>query len=374
MTGRLTTAWACLASCCLALSACAGGASAVKEPAASTASTVSTKAPRPTTASSRSTPTPTPTPEPPTPATPSGTITLAFGGDANAFSRGGASTTLGLGEAGDLLASADFAVVNLETALAASDKGLVGQQKRYHFLTDSAFPEMLQREGVDLVSLANNHAMDFGVPGLERTLAVRDASDLPMIGVGRTTSEAFAPWTGTVSGRRLSVFVGNDILEPQLDWRPRDGQPGVAMIKTAKGLAALVDGVREARDADPNRVIVVYVHWGIDYSVCTSSRQHEVAQALADAGATVVVGTHAHRVQRTTLVGDTLVAYGLGNFNFFSDRTVTRETGVLTVTIPRTGAPSYDWTPGVIVDGRPVLLTGDERDAALARYATLPRC
>ncbi|WP_203568155.1 CapA family protein [Aestuariimicrobium ganziense] len=328
--------------------------------------TTATQTSRPAATSARPTSTPTPTAS-----LPEGTITLAFAGDANAFELARDSTELGLGEAGQLLASADFAMVNLETALADDATGLTKQPKLYTFLTDSEFPRMLQAEGVDLVSLANNHAMDFGVTGMQRTLAIREASSLPMIGVGATEDEAFAPFTTELKGRRLSVFVGNDILESNMDWRPRGGRPGVAMIKTDAGLDRLVTGVADARRADPDQVIVVYVHWGIDYQVCTSPRQQMIAKRLAEAGATIVVGTHAHRVQRTTKVGDTLVAYGLGNFNFHSTRVQTRETGVLTVTIDPSGATDHSWAPGRIVDGRPQLLTGDAKAAALGRYQGL---
>ncbi len=349
-----------------ARSAPASTAASATGAAPASGSTTSAPASDPPAASPVASATPTPISSPER-----GTITLAFAGDANAFQAAGQATTRGLGEAGKLLSAADWAMVNLETALADDATGLTKQPKLYTFLTGSAFPAMLQREGVDLVSLANNHAMDFGVAGMERTLAIKARSSLPMVGVGRTEADAFAPWTGTVKGRSLAVFVGNDILESNMDWRATAGKPGVAMIKTAAGLDRLVASVTAARQADPSQVIVVYVHWGEDYQVCTSTRQRDIAQRLAAAGATLVVGTHAHRVQRITTVGSTLVAYGLGNFVFDSDRVETRETGVLTVTIPASGQPSYRWAPGVIRDGQPVLLTGDQATAASDRITGL---
>lgn len=299
-------------------------------------------------------------------------LLLAFAGDANAFKSAADSTEQGLGEAGRLLKAADWSMVNLETALADDQEGLTKQPKLYTFLSGRAFPQMLQREGVDLVSLANNHAMDFGVEGMKRTLTIRQDSKLPMIGVGASQEEAFQPWTGEVRGRQVVALVGNDILESNMDWRPRDGRPGVAMVKTEEGFQTLVDGVATQRREHPEAVIVVFMHWGIDYQVCTTGRQEKMAKKLADAGASIVVGTHAHRVQRAETLGKTYVAYGLGNFNFYSDRASTRETGVLTVRVPRSGAPTAEWAPGRIVDGRPVILTGAEADAARERWTTLP--
>ncbi|MEL4504930.1 CapA family protein [Luteococcus sp. H138] len=371
---------ACWLAACLSLSACGGPGAAAPAPGG-------TSVPAPTRSSapdpdSTGSPTPAPAPSSATPSSPGAPVPLparrgdelllAFAGDANAFSHAARSSELGLGEAGRLLAAADFSMVNLETALAEDASGLGKQPKMYTFLTGSAFPRMLQHEGVDLVSLANNHAMDYGVEGMRRTLAIKQASRLPMIGVGASTQEAFAPWSGEVRGRRVISLVGNDILESTMDWRPRDGKPGVAMVKTEDGFQTLVDGVTAQRKAHPDAVILVFMHWGIDYQVCTTRRQESMAKRLAEAGASIIVGTHAHRVQRSETIGTTLVAYGLGNFNFYSDRVNTRETGVLTVHVPTRGAPTAEWAPGKIIAGRPVLLTDAEADAARERWTTLP--
>lgn len=366
----LPASWLAL---CLTLGACGGQEAATPAPADSPEASTAARSSTPDPVSS---PSPTVTPDGAVPVSPPSRqgdeLLLAFAGDANAFSHAAASTSKGLGEAGKLLAAADFSMVNLESALADDPSGLTKQPKLYTFLTGSPFPQMLQREGVDLVSLANNHAMDFGVEGMKRTLAIKQASQLPMIGVGPTTAEAFAPWSGEVRGRRVIALVGNDILESNMDWRPRDGKPGVAMVKTEAGFQTLVDGVAAQRKANPDAVILVFMHWGIDYQVCTTRRQESMAKRLAEAGASIIVGTHAHRVQRAETIGKTLVAYGLGNFNFYSDRVSTRETGVLTVRVPPAGAPTAEWAPGKIVDGRPVLLTGAEADAARERWTSLP--
>ncbi len=299
-------------------------------------------------------------------------LLLAFAGDANAFQGAARSVELGLGGAGDLLEAADWSMVNLESALADDPSGLAKQPKLYTFLTGSSLPRMLHREGVDVASLANNHAMDYGVAGMERTLAIKQSSELAMIGVGKNEQEAFAPWVGQVRGRDVVALAGNDILESNMDWRPRDGRPGVAMVKTEAGFTALLEAVEQQRAARPQAVVVVFMHWGIDYQICTSGRQETMARELAEAGASIVVGTHAHRVQRATTIGDTVVAYGLGNFNFYSDRTATRETGVLSVRVPAAGAPAAQWFPGRIVDGGPVLLTGQQAADAVERWQSLP--
>lgn len=370
---------------CLALVGCAGeqtgsghstGAVQAPSPSASTPATPDPATASPLMASSTVTPTPSPSSQTPnsSPANTPQELVLAFAGDSNAFEGGGVSVEKGLGEAGRLLAAADIASVNLETALAEDPSGLPKQPKLYTFLTDSAFPRMLAREGVDVVSLANNHAMDYGTPGMERTLAIREqlADRLPMVGIGRDPQEAFAPVVTSAKGRTVVFHAGNDILEDTMDWFPRGGRPGVAMVKTEEQFAMLLDSVHRSRGQHPDAVVVVWMHWGVDYQVCTTHRQERRAAQLAEAGADVVVGTHAHRVQRMETIGSTLVAYGLGNFNFSSDRVATRETGVLTVRIPLRGTPTGTWAPGRIVGGRPVMLHGAEQAAATQRWRTLP--
>lgn len=361
--------WA-VALCCALLTGCATG---------STRGMSASSAPIPA-ATRRSGAVPVASPADPT-STPRrsgspGTLTLAFAGDANSFGHAANALTTGLGDAGRLLADADLAVVNVETALADSPTGLRPEPKTYHFLAGADLPLMLRREGVDVMSMANNHAMDYGSAGLERTLAIIREHQLPVIGVG-TASAAYGPRAVTAADRRVLLFAGNDVQEADLRWQAGPTTAGVAMTDTPEGLDALVSSVRRARRGDPGAVIVVDMHWGLDYQVCMTTRQEGIAHDLADAGADVVVGSHVHRVQRMEVIGHTLVMYGLGNFLFDSDRPATRETGVLTVTVPARAAtgratPTARWAPGRIVDGRPVLLAGTDRDAATSRWRTLP--
>lgn len=295
-------------------------------------------------------------------------LTIAVAGDTQAYGVAGRINEVGLGATGKLLARADLAIVNLETVVAADRAGLRPEPKPFTFVTGPTILHTLKAEGVDVVTAANNHTMDFGEEGMRRMLEVKASSPVPMVGLGKDDTEAWAPWTTEVKGRKVLVFGATDVLDSHLDWKAGPGKPGLAKVKDEAGFAKLVEGVKAARAADPDAVILVYLHSGIELQRCPTPRQIYTDAELAKAGASVVIGSHAHITQTTTTVGSTAVAYGMGNFVFGSGRTETRSTGVLTVTVPSRGTPTMAWDPALITGGLPRLLSGDERERALREW------
>ena len=115
-----------------------------------------------------------------------------------------------------------------------------------------------------------------------------------------------------------------------------------------------VQAARPAADT-----IVVYLHWGAEGSSCPTPRQRDLARALVDAGADIVVGSHAHRVMSAGRLGPALVDYGLGNFAFYNESGESGVTGVLTATATGRDIDAYSWKPARIQGGIPHLLSGD---------------
>lgn len=299
------------------------------------------------------------------------TITLAFGGDVQAHGSAGRINTVGLGEAGAVLAKADLAMVNLETVVVEDQTGLVPQPKTYTFATGPQILTSLKDAGVDVVTAANNHAMDFGATGLERMLTVKATSPVPIVGMGKDDTDAWAPWTTEVKGRKVTVFGATDVLDDTLDWKAGPGKPGLAKVKDTDGFGKLLAGVRQARQQDPGGVVVVYLHSGIELHRCPTLRQQATDRALAEAGANVVIGSHAHILQPATTIGDTAVEYGMGNFVFPAVSRQTTATGVLTVTVPGEGPATMAFEPARITNGLPVLLTGSQKEQAVAEWQDL---
>ena len=325
-------------------------------------------------------PPPTPSAASPAPADqPTRVVTLGFAGDVH-FELHLASLLDrprgALGPIARTLRRADLTMVNLESALTTGGsrdpKELEVPADRYWFRAPPAALDLLDRAGVDVVSMANNHGADYGADGLADTLRASRRSPIPVVGVGRDRDAALTPYRATVNGTDLAVFAA--------DASPREGSspvweagtrnPGIASARDPRALGTLVRALRAtARD----EVAVVYLHWGLSGQTCPSRAQLRTARALADAGADVVVGTHAHVLQGAGWLGDTYVAYGLGNFLWYHNHRP--DSGVLQLRLENGRVVSADWVPAKIqVFGRPLPLRGEAHTEAVARWRGLRAC
>ena len=300
------------------------------------------------------------------------TVTLAFGGDTNfegsAGQRLATDPASVLAPFAGILSSADVAVVNMETAIGF---GGTPAPKEFVFQAPPEALEAFRAAGVDVVSAANNHGMDFGLESLQETLAAEQATGFPVIGIGVDEAEAYAPFVVDVRGQRIAVIGATQVLDDDLieEWTAGPGKPGLA---SAKRVDRLVQAVAEARAVADK--VVVFLHWGIETQTCPSGNQQELARALVDAGADVIVGGHAHRLQGGGRLGNAVVHYGLGNFGFQANSAEGARTGVFLVTVTGRRVDGYQWVPGTIVDHQPRPLEGADADAALAHWDGLRGC
>lgn len=290
------------------------------------------------------------------------TLTLAFAGDVHGERQIARALQQGdhpLAAMAPVLSRADVAVVNLETAVGSSGRP---SPKRYVFQAEPLLLDELVAAGVDVVSVANNHALDHGPAGLAETLALARARDLATVGGGDDAGEAYRAHVVERDGLRVAVLGLTRVLSSPT-WAATSDRAGLA---SAYDVAAAVDAVRRARaEAD---VVVVTVHWGTESQGCPDPHQRQLDAALRAAGATVVVGHHPHVLQGIEAHGTQLTAFSLGNFLWYTRGDVSRLTGVLTVEVGRHGVVDWGFTPGVVAaeDGGP--RPADERDAALARH------
>lgn len=300
-------------------------------------------------------------------------ITLAFAGDLHF--EGSLRTRLdrdpatAVGPFAEVLRSADLAVGNLETAIAT---GGTRVDKEYAFRAPPIAIDALRAAGFDAVSLANNHGIDFGPDGLAETLAVQRAQpDHFLIGIGSDEDSAYAPFRAEVGGWRVAVVAATQVLDDELiaTWTATPTQAGLASAKRVDRLLAEVE--RATADSD---LVVVFLHWGVESTTCPSAAQQSLARRLVDAGADVVVGGHAHRLQGAGRLGDAVVGYGLGNFLFHAGSPAAAATGVLRVTATPDRPLAYEWVPGRISGGVPAPLTGIEADQAQQAWQALRTC
>lgn len=287
-------------------------------------------------------------------------ITLAFAGDVHfeRHLRPLLQRPDSLAQVRPLLGAADIAVVNLETAITSRGTAV---PKEFTFRTTPAALTVLGEAGVDVVSLANNHATDFGAVGVADTLAAQAASRTPVVvGFGADAAAAFAPAVFDVRGVSVAVLASTQVLDRTT--AADADTPGVAANVDRTRLLAAVARARAAYD-----VVVVFLHWGTEYAACPDAAQVATATALERAGADVIVGGHSHRLQGAGWLGRAYVAYGLGNFVWWLNRTGASDmaTGVLTVSVDaaavraRRSLPVDSWKGlhSVVVGGRLTPLT-----------------
>lgn len=283
------------------------------------------------------------------------------------------------------LAAADLAIVNLETSVGTG--GAPDPSKRFTFQAPPSALAALSAAGVDVASLANNHALDFGrapLPGTFAALADARSADPPLdvVGLGRDVADAFRPALTDVGGTLVATLAAtvadaDPTADPTGAWAATGTAPGTA---DAIDPRRLLRAVRAAdREAD---VVVAYLHWGVQGEGCPTPGQRDLAADLVAAGADVVAGTHAHRLQGDGRLGRGYVAYGLGNYAWYTQGSgASSTTGVLTLTVRPPSDPSgrarvtrADWAPARIgADGLPRPTLAD-RAAFEAGRADLRAC
>jgi poly-gamma-glutamate capsule biosynthesis protein CapA/YwtB (metallophosphatase superfamily) len=249
-----------------------------------------------------------------------------------------------------------------------TDRG-TPEPKEYHFRAPTSSYAAIKAAGIDLVSFANNHALDYGQVGLLDTLDSAKAAGMPYVGIGRNLTEAYAPHYATVKGVKLAIIGLNQVHELKERWKPTDTRPGIAMTFDAERATAAVRAARQQAD-----VVIAYLHWGTEGQACPNADQKAFAPLLAAAGADILVGTHAHTLLADGYLGSTYVHYGLGNFLWYATSRST-DTGVLNITIKNRKVSGRTFTPGVVSNnGQPKPVTGAALSAVQTRLATAAKC
>ncbi|MCU1675540.1 MAG: hypothetical protein JWM93_298 [Frankiales bacterium] len=295
-------------------------------------------------------------------------VTIAFGGDVH-FEGVSRAALGGFGPISDVLGAADLAMVNLETAV--TDGG-TPQPKDYNFRAPASAFGALRDAGIDVATMANNHGMDFGIAGLQDSLAAAKAAKFPVVGIGIDDTAAFAPFRATINGQRIAIIGATQVLDSSfvVSWSAGAGKPGLASAKQVDKLAAAVTAARAAADT-----VIVFLHWGQERAACPTGVQRDLVPTLVAAGADVVVGSHAHVLLGGGWTTDgAYVDYGLGNFVFYTSGGLGAQTGVLLLTVRGRAVTDAHWLPAVISSGKPVPLSGSEAERAASTWDRLRSC
>lgn len=250
-----------------------------------------------------------------------------------------------------VLAQAEVLAVNLETALGA---GGAPEPKAYTFLAPPLMAEALRLAGVDVASLANNHALDYGVAVLTQTRQLLNAVGVAGVGAGSNVREAHAPVIIEREGLRLAFLAYVDVpVETRSGfdtrtWTAGPDTPGVAWLDIPT-MQADIAAARAQADA-----VIVLLHFGYEGRTEPSDRQRRQAQAAIEAGAVVVAGAHPHVLQAVERYQNGLIAYSLGNFVFDGFSGLANQSAVLSLTLTLDGVRDWTLIPVTVREGLPV--------------------
>lgn len=210
---------------------------------------------------------------------------------------------------------ADLAMVNNEFPY--STRGTQAPDKQFTFRIDPSYVSILLESGVDLVTLANNHVLDYGTDALRDTFQTLEEADIPYAGAGNSLARASKLIRKKVNGQTFGFLAASRVF-PDVSWNVENAQPGVFSAYDPSKLVAAVSNARARCD-----FLCVYLHWGIERNTTPEEYQVSMAHALIDAGADAVIGAHPHVLQGVELYKEKPIFYSLGNFIFYQniDRT-----------------------------------------------------
>ena len=262
-------------------------------------------------------------------------------------------------ETASFLRGADVSFANLESPL--GDRGRFINM----FQAPPEAVEGLAFAGLDVVSLANNHALDYHHEGLLETMRLLREYGIDWVGAGRNLQKARAPLIREVGGVSIGFLAYTEMWfvysrEP-ISWRATAEEPGVAPAE----LDQIVEDVQKLRELVD--VVVVSMHWGKEYVHEPTPEQMRLARAAADAGADLIVGHHPHVLQGLEFYNQSVIAYSLGNFVFDLNLPSTWETMLLEFTLSEQGVRDLAILPARIFGVQPRILDGAPREAAYQR-------
>ncbi len=217
----------------------------------------------------------------------------------------------------DYLGKADLLFGNLEGPISQR-----GQQvgSIYSFRFSPTSTQALKSAGFDVVSLANNHMLDYQAVALEDTMNSLQTAGIDYVGAGFNETEAFGLKIKEIQGVKIG-FLGFENLGPSV-WKAEQDRTGMAWIGWDD-----FEKVKEIIGQSKSQVdiLAVSLHAGQEYQSLPDDFQKEFAKMAIDAGADLIIGHHSHVVQSLEKYKNGWIAYSLGNFvfdQFFSKETM----------------------------------------------------
>ena len=218
----------------------------------------------------------------------------------------------------DVTSNVDLLLINFENAATSSGDALKGDVP---LKCDPGYVPLAKANNVTVAALANNHAIDYGITGMQDTLENLKSADITPMGAGNTEDEAHQAVVKDVNGRKVTILNYMDsenFAEYSYEAMPyaNGSNPGYSAYDSE-------DAQKQIAENNDSDLIVAYLHFGNEYSNSPNENQVKIAHELIDYGADVVVGSHPHVTQGIEMYNGKPIFYSLGNFIFDQSNTAT---------------------------------------------------
>ena len=218
----------------------------------------------------------------------------------------------------DVVSNVDLLLINFENAATTSGDAL---KPDVPLKCDPSYVPLAKANIVTVAALANNHAIDYGVTGMQDTISNLKNADITPMGAGNSEDEAHQAVVKEVNGRKVTILNymdSNNFAEYSYDVMPyaNGSNPGYSAYNSA-------DAEKQIAENNDSDLIVAYMHFGNEYSNSPNEDQVKIAHELIDYGADVVIGAHSHVTQGIEMYNGKPIFYSLGNFIFDQSNTAT---------------------------------------------------
>lgn len=257
----------------------------------------------------------------------------------------------------EIMRGSDVFMINNEFPY--TNRGIPLANKAFTFRADPANVQLLDEMGVDIVSLANNHASDYGEISLLDTLDTLNEAGIPYVGAGRNSEEASKVVFYEKDGLKVGIVSATEVerLATPDTKGATENSPGTFRCFQNDELEAVI---REAKTKCD--FLIVYVHWGTESTDELDWSQPGQAVDFTAAGADVIIGAHPHVLQEIAYVNDVPVFYSLGNYWFNSK---TQDSCLVTLEIGSEGLVSAKFIPCRTEGSKTYLATDAEAERIL---------
>lgn len=256
-----------------------------------------------------------------------------------------------------IMREADIFMVNNEFPY--SNRGEPTPDKQFTFRGRPEYASYLLDMGADIVSLANNHASDYGTISLTDTIDVLNSIGMPFVGAGRNLEEAAKTAYFVANGMKIAILSATQIerMENPATKGATESSPGVFRCLN---IDRLLQEIREAKQISD--FVIVYIHWGTESTDQIDWAQREQAPKIAEAGADLIIGDHPHVLQPIGYCGNVPVIYSLGNYLFNSRD---QDTCLVRAVLDGNGLKSLQFIPGRQQDCSVTMHYGAEKERVL---------